>query len=281
MAKAPKSWHDALPIHPAAELFPMMSEEELRVLGEDIKKNGLREDVAILDGTLLDGRNRLDAMELVGIKLVTGNGQIEWAKVAFHNVNKGVDPFAFVISKNIHRRHLTVEQKRDLIAKVVKATPGKSDRQIAEQTKTSPTTVGKVRKEMEAKGRVSKGDTREDKGGRKQKAHKTKTKNVSSPPRTIISQIDRAIDQIAKPIPADEKEDHLIVQEQAEMSPAPDDDAAALRAVETVLVSIEAAMKWLTPSGRQRMLSHLRNELFEIEQAWIEKMPAPGAAKPH
>jgi hypothetical protein len=50
MTSKPKSWRDLLPVHPAAELFPMMSEEELRALGEDIKKNGLREGVALLDG---------------------------------------------------------------------------------------------------------------------------------------------------------------------------------------------------------------------------------------
>ncbi len=36
------SWRDVLRIHPAADLFPMMSPEELRGLGEDIKANGLR-----------------------------------------------------------------------------------------------------------------------------------------------------------------------------------------------------------------------------------------------
>jgi hypothetical protein len=41
------------------------------------------------------------------------------------------DPYAFVISANIRRRHLTAEQKRDLIAKVLKAQPRKSNRQIA------------------------------------------------------------------------------------------------------------------------------------------------------
>jgi hypothetical protein len=39
-AKA-KSWRDVLPVHPAADLFPMMSPDELKVLGEDIKRNGL------------------------------------------------------------------------------------------------------------------------------------------------------------------------------------------------------------------------------------------------
>src|SRR5215472_7385584 len=34
-----KSWRDILPIHSAAELFPLMVPEELRVLGADIKAN--------------------------------------------------------------------------------------------------------------------------------------------------------------------------------------------------------------------------------------------------
>jgi ParB/Sulfiredoxin domain len=67
---AAKSWRDILPIHPAAELFPLMSPDELRALAEDIKANGLvtpvvlwRDDEGKL--ILLDGRNRLDAIEMV------------------------------------------------------------------------------------------------------------------------------------------------------------------------------------------------------------------------
>jgi hypothetical protein len=48
-----------------------MSKAELRELGEDIRKNGLQFPVVVQrDGDeykLLDGCNRLDAMELVGI----------------------------------------------------------------------------------------------------------------------------------------------------------------------------------------------------------------------
>src|SRR5215813_9299133 len=38
--KTQSTWRDHLPVHPAADLFPLMSEPELRELGEDIKKNG-------------------------------------------------------------------------------------------------------------------------------------------------------------------------------------------------------------------------------------------------
>jgi hypothetical protein len=36
-----RSWRDQIKLHPAADLFPMMSPDELKTLGEDIKANGL------------------------------------------------------------------------------------------------------------------------------------------------------------------------------------------------------------------------------------------------
>jgi hypothetical protein len=186
IAPQAKSWRDVLPIHPAAELFPGMSEAELAVLGKDIRKHGLTSSIAVWsDGKspeqLLDGRNRLDAIEIeIGPAIVSPPSVV--AGKDFLAVNKvivldrSVDPYAFVISANIRRRHLTAEQKRDLIAKLIKATPEKSDRQIAETVKASPTTVGTLRAEMEATGDVSKLDTRTDSKGRKQPARKTATK---------------------------------------------------------------------------------------------------------
>jgi hypothetical protein len=177
----PKSWRDVLPIHPAAELFPRMSESELRELGEDIKANGLRASIVLYEGKLLDGRNRLDAMELVGIEysFLSGTDPTKWRGLGLYGRNRNRtslidcfdgDPYTCVISANIHRRHLTAEQKRELIAKLLKAKPEQSDRQVAKQTKTSPTTVGKIRKKSEATGDVSKVDTRTDTKGRKQPA---------------------------------------------------------------------------------------------------------------
>ena len=42
-----QSWRDTLPIHPAADLFPRMSSDELRESGKDIRKNGLRSSIAL------------------------------------------------------------------------------------------------------------------------------------------------------------------------------------------------------------------------------------------
>jgi hypothetical protein len=143
--KKPPSWRDKIPIHPAAQLFPLMSEPEQRELGEDIIKrkcldapivfcvrNGCKE--------LLDGRNRLDGMEAVGIKFDINPETFEFtnrpvARVCTPQYSEafeislpasgGVveckgDPCAYVISANLHLRHLTSERKRELLAKLIK-----------------------------------------------------------------------------------------------------------------------------------------------------------------
>jgi hypothetical protein len=71
---------------------------------------------------------------------------------------------------NISRRHLTAEQKRDLIAKLLKANPEQSNRTIAKQVKADHKTVGSVRTELEGRGEVPHVETRTDSKGRKQPA---------------------------------------------------------------------------------------------------------------
>jgi ParB-like chromosome segregation protein Spo0J len=149
----------ALPFHPLADLFPLMEGREFEELVADIKAHGLHECIVLLDEQILDGRNRYRACLEAGV---------EPTFVPY----RGEDPASFVISKNIHRRHLTFGQKRDLIGRLLRADPSKSDRQVAETVKASPTFVGKVRAEGEATGDVSTVDTRTDTKGRKQPARK-------------------------------------------------------------------------------------------------------------
>ena len=130
-------------------------------------------------------------MELVGIKLVTGNGHPDWDNIPHRNV-KGVDPLVFVISKNLHRRHLKEEAKRQLIAELIKATPEKSNRGIAATVKVDHKTVASVRAEKEACGEIPHVETHTDSKGRKQQAHKTPTKigvakhTVKTPTKTAL-----------------------------------------------------------------------------------------------
>jgi hypothetical protein len=196
---APKSsWRDVLPVHPAADLLPLLPPDELKALSADIAAHGLRNTPSVyIDGDpnvardcryfLVDGRNRLDAMALADPKfkvVVPKRGDqleihFQGRTISFGYYVEGGDdravghePHEIVASENLFRRHLTADQKRDLIAKLIKATPNKSDRQIAEQTKASPSTVGTIRKSLEKSGEVSKLDTRTDKKGVKQPAKK-------------------------------------------------------------------------------------------------------------
>ena len=189
---ASNSWRDVLPIHPAADMFPLMSEAELRELGEDIRNYGMLTPIVVWaeavnlkvptkhsQFSLLDGRNRLDAMELVGIPVELSfnnkseNWMLETAEGSFSvKLEVGVDPYESVISANIHRRHLTAEQKRELIAKLLAAKPDQSDRQTAKLAKVDHKTVATVRKEQEARGEIPHVEARTDTKGRKQPARK-------------------------------------------------------------------------------------------------------------
>ena len=157
------SWRNTLKIHPACELIPPVSDADLDALGDDILANGLTAPIALTpDGLLLDGRSRLDALERKGVKVSIYTD--EWSlalegradKQAFERVHRTIsimiiktDPVAYVISTNLHRRHLTAEQKRDLIAKLLKAKPDLSDRAIGKMTKADGKTVAKARANAE------------------------------------------------------------------------------------------------------------------------------------
>lgn len=77
-------WRDNFGVHPAADVFPMMPEEELDALAADIKANGLRTPISFFgvaeserkddsEVSLADGRNRLEAMDRAGVELKAGD----------------------------------------------------------------------------------------------------------------------------------------------------------------------------------------------------------------
>jgi regulator of replication initiation timing len=102
---------------------------------------------------LLDGRTRLDLLSAAGVDVVDANG-----KVLIHHrtiqVANDAEAECLSLSLNLHRRHLTSEQKRNLIAQQLKATPEKSNRQIAKTAKVDDKTVGTVRRELESTAEI-------------------------------------------------------------------------------------------------------------------------------
>jgi hypothetical protein len=158
---------ELLPFHPLSNLLPLMEGQEFEDLVTDIRHNGLKFAIATFDGKIIDGRNRALACQRANRRPIYD----EYTDFAFPDEAR---LRAFIISANIRRRHLTAEQKRDLIAALLKAEPEKSDRQIAQTVQASPTTVGAVRAKLETAGDVSKLDTRTDAKGRSQPASKPK-----------------------------------------------------------------------------------------------------------
>jgi hypothetical protein len=110
----PSKWRQHFKVHPAADAFPMMEGEELQKLGEDIKANGLRDPITVnAEGALLDGRNRLEAGESAGVP-VCDQHQVRTFE------GDDAAQVAFIISKNVHRRHLTQGQLADVLVALAK-----------------------------------------------------------------------------------------------------------------------------------------------------------------
>lgn len=92
-------------VHPAAELFPLMEGREFQELLADMLAYGQRDPVVLTpDGQLLDGRNRVRALDQLGVAPVT---RVEDA-----------EPWAYVLSTNMHRRHLTEPQRAMIAARI-------------------------------------------------------------------------------------------------------------------------------------------------------------------
>ena len=183
--KAP-AWRDVLPVHDAANLFPLISKDELGELAADIAKNGLLERIAVhfdREGKcqLLDGRNRLDALQSLGRNLFDDKGNLLSDLYRKLENDSESEIVAFIVSKNIRRRHLTAEQKRDLLVKLLKADPTKSDRQIAKMVGCDHKTASKKRREEEGRGEIPHVKRRSDSKGRKQPARKARTASPAKP----------------------------------------------------------------------------------------------------
>ena len=96
--KAPKKYE----VHDIANIFPLLEGPGFDALVEDIEKRGQQDPVWLYEGKILDGRNRYRALEKVGLEALVRS-------------YTGDDPIGFVLSANLHRRHLN-ESQRAMVA---------------------------------------------------------------------------------------------------------------------------------------------------------------------
>jgi ParB-like chromosome segregation protein Spo0J len=95
--------------HQLANAFPLMEGVAFDELVTDIETNGVIEPIVFHEGKILDGRNRYRALEHLG--------RVDDV-IRFSEEFAGPDPIAFVISKNLKRRHLDESQRAMVAARL-------------------------------------------------------------------------------------------------------------------------------------------------------------------
>jgi hypothetical protein len=107
-----------LEFHELANKFPLLKGEDLQKIADGIKADGfLLEPITLLGGKILDGRNRYNAAKQAGCILKPEDVE------QFEECYPGQDPVAFVIAKNLHRRHLSVSQRAAIAAELYAQLP--------------------------------------------------------------------------------------------------------------------------------------------------------------
>lgn len=138
---------EARPYHDVANLFPLMTGTEFADLKADIAAYGQREPIWLHpDGRIVDGRNRHRACVELGIS------------PRFQTWHGDGSLVAFVVSLNLHRRHLTESQRAMIAAKLANLEVGNpnfgnsanmqnrvSQSQAADLLQVSPRSVANAR----------------------------------------------------------------------------------------------------------------------------------------
>lgn len=91
--------------HPLANIFPLIEGQAFSDLCADVLKHGIREPVWVFEGQILDGRNRWRAANAMSVDCPVREYE-------------GAEPAAFVVSLNLHRRHLSESQRGMVAAKL-------------------------------------------------------------------------------------------------------------------------------------------------------------------
>jgi hypothetical protein len=94
--------------------------------------------------------------------------------------DEDADPYEYVISVNINRRHLTTAQKVELIAALLKAEPERSDRATAAIARVDHKTVAAKRQTLEAGGEIPHQEKRTGSDGKAQPAKKKRVQASKS-----------------------------------------------------------------------------------------------------
>jgi hypothetical protein len=143
---------------PFYNAMPPLTPVEQAELRADIVANGVTCAVIVTDEKeVIDGHNRLEIaaeLNLTAVPMTVLSGLTpDQKRLRAENLN-------------LHRRHLTPGQKRDIIAHRLRADPTQSNREIAGVATADHKTVGTVRADLEATGEIPQLPATKGKDGR-------------------------------------------------------------------------------------------------------------------
>ena len=119
--------------HPQADMFPLIEGKEREELLQSIRENGITQKIAIdKKGLVVDGRNRMSCF----IELRANGEEVKSPNI---ELIADKDITAYIMAANIHRRHLTKQQRAAIIALTTKKMSK------AESTRLAGKASGKVR----------------------------------------------------------------------------------------------------------------------------------------
>jgi hypothetical protein len=99
--------------HPVAEIFPLMPDADFELFCADIAENGLRDPIWTCNDKIIDGRNRYLACERTGVEPRFREYEGPPEKLV-----------SFVVSLNLHRRHLSESQRAMVAARIANLKDG-------------------------------------------------------------------------------------------------------------------------------------------------------------
>lgn len=135
---------------PLWQIMPEMSEAEFQRFVNRIAAHGYLSSQEVLvdrDGRIIDGHHRARACAALGI---------EYPRRVLDSDHEMTDDekWEIVWLINVSRRHLTLDQQRDLVRQWLKRHPETSNRSVAADVGVDDKTVGKIRGEMEASAEI-------------------------------------------------------------------------------------------------------------------------------
>jgi site-specific DNA-methyltransferase (adenine-specific) len=176
---------------PFVDLLPPLHPEEREALVADIRRRGVVIPVVVdEDNNVIDGHNRLQ----IAAELQLADVPVE-VKAGL-SLDQRRD---LALNVNLHRRHLTREQHRDLIARALKADPARSNNQIATETKSTDKTVAAARARLESTSEIPKLDRTTGKDGRRRRAQRRKPRATTP----VAGDLDPRRPAAPRPSPAD------------------------------------------------------------------------------